>query len=185
MKRHQIRRMISVNVSDAQLRRAIADLGLPADDNHTYTEEESRQILNQFRLQQPTGNEKLGGHASGARHHQTHQAAHQSCVQEQATLSVRTQQHLATIQASLNKIAADREVALEQVSDTLAYLYSPQTFQADVLSRTAAKLALQPVEPEPDSVLTLDTLGDCFAQFAASVEYPAIATTSVAGCLPL
>ena len=54
MKRNQIRRMIPGNVSDAQVRRAITDLGLPSADDHDYEDEHVKQILNQFKKpQQP------------------------------------------------------------------------------------------------------------------------------------
>uniref|UniRef100_A0A832M1K6 Uncharacterized protein n=1 Tax=Oscillatoriales cyanobacterium SpSt-402 TaxID=2282168 RepID=A0A832M1K6_9CYAN len=185
MKRHQIRRMIPGNVSDAQLRRAIADLGLPADDDHSYSDEEARQILNQFRGQQESG--KSNPYATGEeRHSQSQQSAHQASVQDKASLSVRTKKQLASINASLEKIEADRENAIEQVSDKLAYLYSPQTFHAAVLNRTAEKLGLKATEPEPEAeIITLDSLGDCFSSFADSIEYPAIAPSSALGCLPM
>lgn len=185
MKRHQIRRMIPGNVSDAQLRRAIADVGLPADDNHDYSDEEARQILNQFRGQREGDHRNLYTNGKD-RHAQTSTAAHQASIQGKASLAVRTQQQLANIQASLDKIATDRNAAIEEVSDTLAYLYSPQTFQADVLSRTAEKLGLVQTEPVPElEVITLDSLGDCFADFANSLQYPAIAPSTALGALPL
>ena len=56
------------------------------------------------------------------RHAATASAAHQSTVQDKSTLAVRTQQQLAGIQSSIDKIASDRTNAIEQVSDTLAYL---------------------------------------------------------------
>ncbi len=49
MKRHQIRRMVPGTVSDAQLRRAISDLGLPADDDPHYSDENTKAILSQFK----------------------------------------------------------------------------------------------------------------------------------------
>jgi hypothetical protein len=52
MKRHQIRRMIPGNVSDAQLRKAISDLGLPSADDHNYEDEHVKQLLNQFKQPQ-------------------------------------------------------------------------------------------------------------------------------------
>lgn len=176
MKRHQIRRLIPSPVSDAQIRRAIADLGLPADDTHDYSDDQAKQILNQF-----SGHPTAG---KGDRHTQTTQTAHTSGIQDQTSLADRTQQQLARIQTSLNQIATDRSTAVEQVSDTLAYLYSPQTFHADVLSRTAEKLGLKQSDPEPET-LTLDTLGDCFSRFADTVGYPAIAASSALGCLPM
>jgi len=83
MRRHQIRRLIPSPVSDAQLRRAIADLGLPADDTHDYREEEARQILNQFGGQSTEG--------KGDRHTQTTQTAHTTRIQDQASLVHRTE----------------------------------------------------------------------------------------------
>ena len=120
------------------------------------------------------------------RHAQTASAAHQSTVQDKATLNARTQQQLAGIQNSLDKIARDRTNAIEQVSDTLAYLYSPATFQSDVMTRTAEKLGLKAAESKQEpTILTLDSLSDCFSRFADSVEYPAIAASSALGCLPM
>ncbi|MEX0272472.1 hypothetical protein AB3R30_25490, partial [Leptolyngbyaceae cyanobacterium UHCC 1019] len=95
-------------------------------------------------------------------------------------IASRTQQQLAGIQQSLDKIASDRTNAIEQVSDTLAYLYSPATFQAEVMALTAQKLGLTQAEPH---TITLDD--DCFSRFADSVEYPAIAASSALGCLPM
>ena len=120
------------------------------------------------------------------RHTATANAAHQSTVQDKATLGVRTQQQLAGIQSSIDKIASDRTNAIEQVSDTLAYLYSPATFQSDVMTRTAEKLGLKDAESKQEpTILTLDSLSDCFSRFADSVEYPAIAASSALGCLPM
>jgi hypothetical protein len=124
------------------------------------------------------------GDRSTNRHAATASAAHQSTVQDKATLTVRTQQQLAGIQQSLGKIASDRTNAIEQVSDTLAYLYSPTIFHADVMTRAAEKLGLKAAEPEPETI-TLDSLSDCFSRFADSVEYPAIAASSALGCLPM
>ena len=134
-------------------------------------------------IELPNGNGKTKQSKSD-RHAATASAAHQATVQDKATLAVRTQQQLAGIQNSLDKIASDRTNAIEQVSDTLAYLYSSATFQSDVMTRTAEKLGLRAAEPEPETI-TLDSLGDCFSRFADSVEYPAIAASSALGCLPM
>lgn len=186
MKRHQIRRMIPGTVSDAQVRRAIGDLGLPADDNHDYSDDEARQILNQFRGKPINNIDTPCDHDGTTRHAQTTQTAHTASIQDKASLAVHTQKQLASIQASLDKIAIDRDIAVEQVADTLAYLYSPQTFHADVLNRTAQRLGLKQAESdvEPD-VITLDSLSDCFSDFANSVYYPAITPISVLGALPM
>ena len=122
--------------------------------------------------------------AKSDRHAQTANAAHQSTVQDKSTLAVRTQQQLAGIQSSIDKIASDRTNAIEQVSDTLAYLYSPATFQSEVMALTAEKLGLKAAEPKTETI-TLDSLGDCFSRFADSVQYPAIAASSALGCLPM
>ena len=118
------------------------------------------------------------------RHAQTASAAHQATVQDKATLAVRTQQQLAGIQNSLDKIASDRTNAIEQVSDTLAYLYSPATFQSEVMALTAQKLGLKDAESKQEpTILTLDS--DCFSRFADAVVYPAIVASSALGCLPM
>lgn len=115
-------------------------------------------------------------------HQQTANSAHQQSVQDKASLTVGTQKQLAGIQQSLEKIATDRGNAIEQVSDTLAYLYSPQTFQADVMRRTGEKLNVN--QPEPETI-TLNSLGDCFSRFAEAVEYPAFNPASaMGGALP-
>ena len=124
--------------------------------------------------------------AKSDRHVATASAAHQATVKDKATLAVRTQQQLAGIQTSLDKIASDRTNAIEQVSGTLAYLYSPATFQSDVMALTAEKLGLKDAESKQEpTILTLDSLSDCFSRFADSVEYPAIAASSALGCLPM
>ena len=135
-------------------------------------------------IELPNVNGKAKTQSKSDRHAATASAAHQATVQDKATLAVRTQQQLAGIQTSLDKIASDRTNAIEQVSDTLAYLYSPVTFQSDVMTRTAEKLGLKAAEPEPETI-TLDSLGDCFSRFADAVEYPAIAASSALGCLPM
>lgn len=132
---------------------------------------------------------QLNRPANSDRHSQSQKQAHQASVQDKAVLSVRTKDRLKAVNAGLEKIAGERTQAIESVSDTLAYLYSPQTFQAEVMSRTAEKLGIKGVQNPPapgdDQVLTLDALADCFSDFASSVEYPAIAPTSPMGCLPM
>lgn len=52
MKRHQIKRVICNTiefVSDAQVRKAIADLGFPTEDGHDYDADQVRQIIHQFK----------------------------------------------------------------------------------------------------------------------------------------
>ena len=177
MKRNQIRQMLSKSATDAQLRRVIASLKLPTNDDANYTDEQAKDIINQF---------KSGEVGKSDRHAATASAAHQATVQDKATLAVRTQQQLAGIQNSLDKIASDRTTAIEQVSDTLAYLYSPATFQSDVMTRTAEKLGLKDAQSKQEpTILTLDSLSDCFSRFADAVEYPAIAASSALGCLPM
>ena len=127
---------------------------------------------------------KAKGRSKSDRHAATSQAANQTAAQDKATLATRTQQQLSGLQNSLDKIASDRTNAIEQVSDTLAYLYSSATLQSDVMTRTAEKLGLRAAEPEPETI-TLDSLGDCFSRFADAVEYPAIAASSALGCLPM
>ena len=120
------------------------------------------------------------------RHAATANVAHQSTVQDKATLAVHTQQQLAGIQSSIDKIASDRTNAIEQVSDTLAYLYSPATFQSEVMALTAEKLGLKDAQSKQEpTILTLDSLSDCFSRFADAVEYPAISASSALGCLPM
>jgi hypothetical protein len=177
MKRNQIRQMLSKSVTDAQLRRAISALELPTTDDTDYTDEQAKFIIDQFRPRED---------AKSDRHAATASAAHQSTVRDKATLANRTNQQLAGIQQSIGKIASDRTNAIEQVSDTLAYLYSPATFQSDVMNRTAEKLGLKAAEAKQEpTILTLDSLGDCFSRFADAVEYPAIAASSALGCLPM
>ena len=123
---------------------------------------------------------KAKGRSKSDRHATTSQTANQTAAQDKATLATRTQQQLSGLQSSLDKIASDRTNAIEQVSDTLAYLYSPATFQSDVMSRTAEKLGLKATEPE-----TINLDDDCFSRFADAVEYPAIASNgSYGGVLP-
>ena len=63
MKRHPIRRMIPGTVSDAQWRREIADLGLPADDDHPYSDENTKAILSQFKTPPVEAFNTLGDNA--------------------------------------------------------------------------------------------------------------------------
>ncbi|MEX0272434.1 hypothetical protein AB3R30_25295, partial [Leptolyngbyaceae cyanobacterium UHCC 1019] len=137
---------------------------------------DTSKYKDQKNVELPNVNGKTKPQPKSDRHTQTASAAHQATVQDKATLAVRTQQQLAGIQSSLDKIASDRTNAIAQVSDTLAYLYSPATFQAEVMALTAQKLGLTQAEPH---TITLDD--DCFSRFADSVEYPAIAASSALG----
>ena len=53
MKRHQIRKLIPGNISDAQLRAAVAALNLPVDDDLSYGEQETKWIIDSFKKAAP------------------------------------------------------------------------------------------------------------------------------------
>lgn len=132
---------------------------------------------------EPTkGKTKAKTQSKSDRHSSTSETANQMATQDKATLANRTKQQLSGLQQSLDKLSNDRTNAVEQVSDTLAYLYSPATFQSDVMTRTAEKLGLKDGKSEPETI-TLDS--DCFSTFADAIEYPAMAANgSCGGALP-
>lgn len=107
--------------------------------------------------------------------------------QAAAALASTRQSHFSGVQAAIERIATNRNDAVEQVSDVLAYLNSKETFEADVMRRTAEKLGLQhqksaEVEAQPTA---LDDLAGSFATLANSVKYPAVLPHTVAGALPM
>ena len=53
MKRHQIRKLIPGNITDAQLRAAISALNLPVEDDLSYGEQETKWIIDSFKKAAP------------------------------------------------------------------------------------------------------------------------------------
>lgn len=178
MKRHQIRRMMPGNVSDAQLRRAIADLGLPADDNHDYSDEEARQILNQFRGQQTTDSERLS---------QSQINAQEAAEQAKVALVTGHQERLVALSNALDKAEQRRGEVLERLSDRVAYLQDESLFMNDLLRLAQTKLKQsqnQQPERQAVTVTALDALIDAF-DAVGDWEMPAIAPATALGALPL
>jgi len=176
MKRHQIRRMIPGNISDAQLRRAIADLGLPADDNHDYSDEESRQILNQFRGQRSAESDRLS---------QSQHTAQQAAEQAKLALVTGHQERLVALSNALDKAEQRRGEVLERLSDRVAYLQDDSLFMNDLLRLAQSKLKQnQQPEKQEVTITALDALVDAF-DAVGDWEIPAIAPSSVMGCLPM
>ncbi len=176
MKRHQIRRMIATNPSDAQMRKAIADLGLPTDDNYDYSDEQAKQILNQFRRSPQS--DRLS---------QTQQTAQQAAETAKLALVNGHQERLVALSNALDKAEQRRGEVLEQLSDRVAYLQDDALFMHDLLTLAQSKLQRsQQQHPDQQDVTTtaLDALVDAFDAVAAW-EVPAIAPASALGCLPM
>jgi hypothetical protein len=116
--------------------------------------------------------------ATGDRVAQSTAQAAASTDRDKTALANAAANQLAGMKASLDSIAANRNRAIEQVSDSLAYLWSPETFQADVMRRTAEKLSGGENLANP-----LDTLANTFGSFADGVQYPAIAPATDYGAI--
>lgn len=115
------------------------------------------------------------------RHQSTAATAATTADETSSALAGASQSHQSRINATLQKIAANRNAAIEQVSDVMAYLHSPATFEAEVLARTAEKLGL--TNSDQAEITTLDTLATVFEELA-EVEYPSFAPYTAAGALP-
>lgn len=189
MKRHQIRRMIPGNVSDAQLRRAIAELGLPADDNHDYSAEEARQLCNQFRAPRPERHctPAVGGDPSsnGRINHLAQSQASAQAAAETAKVALVTgqQERLVALAQALDKAEQRRSEVLERLSDRVAYLQDDALFMHDLLRLAQAKLQPQPAQ-QGVRATALDALVDAF-DAVGDWELPAIAPATALGALPL
>lgn len=183
MKRHQIRRMIPNAVSDAQLRRAIADLGLPADDNHAYSDDEARQILNQFRGQHPCDTTNNGGD----RLSQSQVTAQEAAEKAKVALVTGHQERLVALSNALDKAEQRRSEVLERLSDRVAYLQDDSLFMHDLLRLAQSKLQQnqhQQSQKQEVSVTALDALVDAF-DAVGEWDLPAIAPSTVLGALPM
>ena len=180
MKRHQIKRMIG-NVSDAQLRKAINDLGLPSEDDHNYEDEQVKQILTQFKKpQQPQSvhDDRLA---------QSRQLAQQAADTAKITLVNGHQERLVALTDALDKAEQRRDEVLERLSDRVAYLQDDSLFMNDLLRLAQSKLK-QNQQQQPDkqevTVTALDALVDAF-DAVGDWELPAIVPSSALGCLPM
>lgn len=175
MKRHQIRRMIPGNVSDAQLRKAIADLGIPSDDNYDYNDDQAKQIISQFKKPE------------GSRLSQSQATAQQAAEQTSVTLVTGHQERLVALSNALDKAEQRRGEVLERLSDRVAYLQDDALFMNDLLVLAQSKLRQnQQEKPEKQevTVTALDALVDAF-DAVGDWEMPSIAPHPCAGVLPM
>lgn len=180
MKRHQIRRLIPGTVSDAQLRRAIADLGLPADDNHDYSDENARAILNQFKGRQA---ESRG--VDPDRLAQTQTDAGRAAEQTKTALVTANQERLVGLTNALDKAEKRRSEVLDRLSDRVAYLQDENLFMHDLLNLAQKKLqGNQTEEVEEVTTTVIDALVEAFDAIG-EWELPAIAPVTALGCLPM
>ncbi|MBM0745450.1 hypothetical protein JOY44_28930 [Phormidium sp. CLA17] len=180
MKRHQIRRMIPGTVSDAQLRRAIADLGLPTDDDHRYSDENTKAILNQFK----TPPVEARG-IDPTRLTQTQADAGRVAEQTKIALVTANQERLVGLTTALDKAEQRRHEVLDRLSDRVAYLQDENLFMHDLLNLAQQKLkGNQPAAVATVTPTAIDALVEAFDAIG-DWEIPAISVSSALGCLPM
>lgn len=182
MKRHQIRKLIPGNISDAQLRAAIAALNLPVDDDLSYGEQETKWIIDSFK--------KVAAAPAGAsdRLNQTRATAQQAAEATKIALVNAHQERLVALNNALDKAEQRRGEVLDRLSDRVAYLQDDGLFLHDllVLSQQKSKRN-QSEQPEKETVTAtaFDALIDAF-DAVGEWELPQIApASSPMGCLPI
>ncbi len=198
MKRHQIRQMLGREVcTDAQLRKAIAELNLPVEDDLDYGDRETQAIVQKFKGNQPKSPQLPNFHQQPpADRPSTSQPSHLSQTQQQAQQAAENlkvalvtghQQRLVNLSSSLDKAEQRRGEVLDRLSDRMAYLQDENLFMNDLLRLTQKKLkGAQQQEPERQqvTVTAIDALVEAF-DAVGSWELPAIAPHTVAGALPM
>jgi hypothetical protein len=105
-------------------------------------------------------------------------------VNDQTAIAAKQNLLMTEISQQLTKIKSQRDTAIEQISDILAYLHSPITFKNDVLKRTMEKLG-ETIEINPGEVQNnpFEGLGNCFE--LKGYNLPQIAPYSSQGALPM
>jgi hypothetical protein len=186
MNRKEIRELLKPivgNLSDSQLRRILSnDLGLPVDDGYSYTDEQCHMILESLKARKNKVAEKIRyvPEVDANCHKETTTQSQQVASDCLQSLAATRQTQMAAIQQSLQLIADKRNQAIDRISDVLAYLNSPEIFQAEVMSRTVQKMNAS-LQKEGDF---LAGLPEEFDLLADSVEYPGFVINPIAGCLP-
>lgn len=187
MNRKEIRELIKTqivrNLSDSQLRRILEDLGLPVDDGYSYSDNEVSIVLESLKARKNKVAEKIRyvPEVDASCHKETTAQSQQvssDCLQ---SLTATRQSQMVAIQQSLEAIADKRNRAIDRISDVLAYLNSPEVFQAEIMSRTVEKMNAS-LQKEGDFLASLPEEFDLLAE---SVEYPSFVVNPIAGCLPL
>lgn len=197
MKRHQIWQMLGREVcTDAQLRKAIAELSLPVEDDLDYGDRETQAIIQKFKgnqpkspqlpnLQQPTPPTDRPSQPSQLSQSQTQ--AQQAAENLKVALVTGHQQRLVNLTTSLDKAETRRGEVLDRLSDRMAYLQDENLFMNDLLRLTQKKLkGAQEQEPEKQQVTitAIDALVEAF-DAAGNWELPAIMPGTSMGCLPM
>ena len=172
MKRHQIKRVICNTiefVSDAQVRKAIADLGFPTEDGHDYDADQVRQIIHQFK---PAANSEDSDRAGATLPTDESRALTKHLIsQSHATLTSQVQQ-LAT-RMDENDLELARQLAHHVAT-------RPQRFS--ILFAQQLQALLQPIETEPPMFVDVELGAVDFPELNGGLQ---LAPHSIAGCLPL
>jgi hypothetical protein len=187
MKRHQIRQMLGRDrCTDAQLRKAIADLNLPIEDDLDYGDAETKRIIQKIKGSQPDTQSDRAPQ-SPSQLSQTQQQAQEAAENLKVALVGNHQQRLVNLSTALDKAETRRGEVLDRLSDRMAYLQDENLFMNDLLRLTQKKLkGAQQQEPEKQevTVTALDALVEAF-DAVGDWEMPAIAPHSALGCLPM
>ncbi len=197
MKRHQIRQILGREVcTDAQLRKAIAELHLPAEDDWDYGDRETQAIIQKFKARSPElPNLKNPGKQQSpvdipsqtSQLSQTQAQAQEAAETLKVALVTGHQQRLVNLSTALDKAEQRRGEVLDRMSDRMAYLQDENLFMNDLLRLTQKKLkGAQEQEPEKQQVTAtaIDALVEAF-DAVGNWEIPAIAPYTPAGALPM
>jgi hypothetical protein len=106
--------------------------------------------------------------------------AQQSTSESQGAIATITNDQkatLANVKSYIVRTQSNRDTAIEQASDAIAYLHDPAIFESEVFARAAQKIQAASVS------VSFEDLGNAYSDF--DVSYPAIAPHSIAGCLPM
>jgi hypothetical protein len=131
MKRYEIRKHLSSNISDVQLRNLITSLQLPTGDETDYSDEQVAQIKAALAAPKRSTNSKRGA---------SKEVATEASQQAGLAVSTLSQAGLSNAAAAIERIQASRDVAADQVSEAIASLLDPNTFLAECFARAASKL---------------------------------------------
>lgn len=164
--------------TDAQLRGAIARLGLPTEDGYNYSDEQATQIKEAL-LQ--VGKPRQEVTSPPVQSSLDRDAAALLYLQEQERSTTDAIALIEATRGALERKQAERQQALEQLTDWDTYLDDPISFLADFAQLKARKLA--------DNKARVEELLQTSKAYQAPIVWEppqyAIAPSSVAGCLPM
>lgn len=166
--------------TDAQLRGAIARLGLPTEDGYDYSDEQSAQIKEAL-LQVCKPQQEATPPVQTAQNPLDRDAAALLYLQEQERSTTDAIALIEATRGALERKQAERQQALEQLTDWDTYLDDPIAFLADFAQLKARKLA--------DNKARVEGLLQTSKAYQAPIVWESpqyeIAPSSIAGCLPI